>query len=302
MGYGGAGILFPAVRVTERNGLCEEDKMWVALKECFPVGTDRMLDRDEKGGICCVSKTHSYAGEYYDYAKEMLRREKKITGEIFNRGFRLTPIWSMAEREEISFDGEVFHPAENQYGIMERMDEKGVSLGNVLKEQEGGCLTAYQSICVLEQILQAIDEVHRNGYLHGDIQENNIFLKGIRFEESVVTLIDFGSARAFLEDGATAMITDRKLYSTSGYSAPECSTGNDGILRLTRAADLSVSETGEKDWLSIGQYRSSEPDSEKGPGRKSGRPLSERGRNAGRDSQTGTGSLTCEERDRVCGL
>lgn len=238
VGYGGAGILYPAVRVTERDGLWEEDKMWVALKECFPIGTDGMLDRNEKGVIYCVSETDSYTGEYYDYAKEMLRREKKITGEIFNRGFRLTPIWSMAEREEISFDGKIFYPAENQYGIMERLDEKGISLGSVLKEQEGGCLTAYQSICVLEQVLQAIDEVHRNGYLHGDIQENNIFLKGTRFEESIVTLIDFGSARAFLEDGATAMITDRKLYSTSGYSAPECSTGNDGTLRLTRAADL----------------------------------------------------------------
>lgn len=241
VGYGGAGILYPAARIIKKGDQWQQESMWFALKECYPVGTDGMLDRSENGEICCVRQEDIYTKEYYDSACEMMRREKEITGKVFKKGFRLIPIWDVAVREEISFDGEHFCPAENYYSIMERLDEKGTSLGQILKNQPGGCLTAYQSICILEQILQAVDEVHTAGYLHGDIQENNIFLKGRAFEEGetgVVTLIDFGSAREFLEDGATAMITDRKLYSTSGYSAPECSSSNDGTLRLTRAADL----------------------------------------------------------------
>lgn len=244
VGYGGAGIIYPAARAVWRNNTWETDEMWVALKECYPSGTGGSLVRDENGRIFCAALHDSYTAEYYSYAKKMMRREKEISGQVYNRGFRLTPIWEIAEREEISLDGKNFYLAENMYGIMERLDEKGTSLGQMLKKQKGGCLTAYETVCVLRQVLQAVSEVHRAGFLHGDIQENNIFLKGVyladpkRKEEGLVTLLDFGSARAFLKDGATVEITDKKLFSTSGYAAPECRLENDGTLRLTRAADL----------------------------------------------------------------
>lgn len=181
IGYGGAGILYPAIRVIKKEGHWEEDGMWVALKECYPHSTDGMLERNDDGEIRCVGEKDAYFVEYYASAKAMMRREKEITGQVFNRGFRLTPLWDIVEREEISLDGETFQRAENQYGIMERLDEKGTSLGQILREQQGGCLTAYQSVCILGQILQALEEVHDAGYLHGDIQENNIFLKGTDF-------------------------------------------------------------------------------------------------------------------------
>lgn len=41
-----------------------------------------------------------------------------------------------------------------------------------------------------------------------------------------------------MADGATEAIADRSLYTTNGYTAPECFQGNDGTLRLTRAADI----------------------------------------------------------------
>lgn len=251
VGYGGAGIIYPAVRVRRNGDQWEPENMWVALKECYPQSTDGLLQREENGAIICMGETDAYAAEYYAYAKSMMRREKEVTGQIFNRGFRLTPIWDIVEREEIAVDGKQFFQADNQFGIMERLDEKGTSLGNILEEQTGGCLTAYESICIIGKILQAVSEVHKEGYLHGDIQANNIFLKGQKtdtgireakqensYEDGLASLIDFGSARPFLEDGATAMITDRKLYTTNGYRAPECVYGNDGTLRLTRAADL----------------------------------------------------------------
>lgn len=241
IGYGGAGILYPAVHVTWREGRWIEDGMWVALKECYPCCTDGMLVRQNTGEIECAVLHDDYAAEYYNDAKAMMRREKEITGKVFNRGFRLTPLWDLVEQEEISLDGEIFYPVHNQYGIMERLDEKGQSLAGILKKQRGGYLTAYQSVCILRQILQAIAEVHGAGYLHGDIQENNIFVKGTDFsqnEDGIVTLIDFGSARKLLPDGKTSVIADKKLYTAFGYCAPECANCNDGTLRLTKAADI----------------------------------------------------------------
>lgn len=241
IGYGGAGILYPAVHVTWQEERWIEDGMRVALKECYPCSTEGMLTRLDTGEIRCITLQNDHAAEYYNDAKAMMRREKEITGQIFNRGFRLTPLWDLVEKEEIALDGKNFYPVHNQYGIMERLDEKGQSLARILKGQQGGCLTAYQSVCILRQILQAIAEVHGAGYLHGDIQENNIFVKGSDFSQngdSMVTLIDFGSARKLLSDGKTAVITDKKLYTALGYCAPECMNSNNGTLRLTKAADI----------------------------------------------------------------
>lgn len=241
IGYGGAGILYPAVHVTWQDGQWTEDGMWVALKECYPCSADNMLARMDTGEIRCVAVQEDHAVEYYQDAKAMMRKEKEITGQIFHRGFRLTPLWDLAEQEEIALDGKNFYLVQNQYGIMERLDEKGQSLSRILKGQQCGCLTAYQSVCILRQILQAIAEVHGAGYLHGDVQENNIFVKGADLsqnENSIVTLIDFGSARKLLPDGKTAAITDKKLYTAFGYCAPECMKNNDGTLKLTKAADI----------------------------------------------------------------
>lgn len=241
VGYGGAGIIYPAVCVIKKDDQWQEEEMRVALKECCPLSTNGMLCRGEHGAIRCVESQDAFSQEYYAYAKEMMRKEKETTGHIFNKGFRLTPIWEIIEQEEIAIDGEHFYPAENQYGIMERLDEKGTSLGTILRRDSGGNLTAYQMVCILIQILQAVAEVHESGFLHGDIQENNIFLKGIdlsKEEEGVVTLIDFGTARPLLADGFTDIISDKKLFTTNGYCAPECSYNNDGTLRLSKAADL----------------------------------------------------------------
>ncbi len=43
-------------------------------------------------------------------------------------------------------------------------------------------LYSYTAIALTGQVLCALKEVHENGYLHGDIQENNIFLKGGELE------------------------------------------------------------------------------------------------------------------------
>ncbi len=235
IGYGGSGILYPAVRLTQTEEGWKEEEMRVALKECYPLVRGDVLVRDEFGRI------HGEHSSLYFYAKEMMRREKSVTGQIYNRGFRLVPVWGVAEKERISTDGKQFAQADNLYGIMERLDEKGTSLGRLLGQRRGGCFTAYESICIINQVLRSLEEVHENGFLHGDIQENNIFMKGSdpeKGETGEVSLIDFGSARPFQEDGATAPIADRNLYTTSGYTAPECISDNDGTLRLTRAADL----------------------------------------------------------------
>ena len=232
VGYGGSGILYPAVRIRREEGTWVTDPMKLILKECCPAVRGKVLMRDGAGRIL------EREDPFYTYARTQMLREKEVTGQIYNRGFRLVPLWTVSEEEQLSMDGVHFSEADNLYGVMERLDEKGISLARLQREHS---LSAYQIVTLTGQLLHAIREVHESGFIHGDIQENNIFVKGFDEKETetgLVSLIDFGAARTLLEDGATAAISDRLLYTTSGYTAPECLYHNDGTLRLTPAADL----------------------------------------------------------------
>ena len=82
-------------------------------------------------------------------------------------------------------------------------------------------------------------EVHEAGFLHLDIQDGNVFIKGsLSEEDNLVSLVDFGAARPVCEDGLCPVIRDRALFSTMGFESPEIVGHNDGTLRLGAEADL----------------------------------------------------------------
>ena len=241
VGHGGSGILYPAVRVRYREDRWEREEMRIALKECYPTVPGTVLKRNEHGEICGKDN------RIYQFAESQMRSEKDITGRIFNRGFRLVPIVFCGSEEEIAADGEHFSPVRNLYTLMERLDEKGVSLGQILKDnqegssQSGNSLTIWDMVRIMIQVLASLKEVHGFGYIHGDIQANNLFIKGYdekKKDRGMVSLIDFGSARKLEADGKTMPIADRALFTTEGYAPPECIYENDGTLRLDVTADL----------------------------------------------------------------
>lgn len=236
VGYGGSGILYPAVTMTCRDGKWIDGTLRVVVKECYPTGLSPAYSRDARGEIRGSGESEDIL---YGIAGQMLRRESEITGKVFEKGFRLTPMLHTSETVHISLEatpaasGTRVH---NSVGILERLDEKGKPLSDIISDEMSG----WQCFHLFSLILRAIREVHEAGYLHGDIQEHNIFVKGWEDDEMSceVSLVDFGSARELLEDGATAVIADRFLFTTKGYAAPECVEKNDGTLRLTPAADL----------------------------------------------------------------
>jgi formylglycine-generating enzyme required for sulfatase activity/predicted Ser/Thr protein kinase len=80
--------------------------------------------------------------------------------------------------------------------------------GKTLKEftAERGFVTQGLAIPIIDQLLDAVEEVHQLGMLHRDIKPDNILLT----DKNSVVLIDFGSAREFSEGltmTQTAMLT-----------------------------------------------------------------------------------------------
>lgn len=215
IGFGGSGIIYPAVRVRKGETGWDNEEMNLAVKECYPSVPGKVLERDDTGQI--LGEDH----KIYRFALEQMRREKSVTGTIYNAGFRLVPVWTSSEQEQIALDGKNFKEADNYYAVMERIDEKGCSLENLISCEK---LTAKDIMSLGCQLLRALKEVHESGFIHGDIQTNNVFVKGFEAGEDLgmVSLLDFGAARELEEDNKTAPITDRALYTTKGFTAPEC--------------------------------------------------------------------------------
>lgn len=238
IGEGGVSIIYPAIRLIFNGEKYTPANLFFAIKETFPLSENYSFIRNTNDEIVSEKTNDKEASAYLSVIQQMQLKESIITSTIYKKGFRLTPILDGANIAFISHNqGISFHTVNNTYTVMESLAEKGKSLASYLEEY--GRFTLIQTLRTTEQILLALQEVHTAGYLHLDIQAGNILLKGHLDDTSdFATMIDFGSARARMDDGKTAPITDQMIFCTKGYSAPEIYMHNDGSLRLGPEADF----------------------------------------------------------------
>ena len=90
---------------------------------------------------------------------------------------------------------------------------EGGTLFNYVKER--GDVDESQTMNVVQQLLEAVDHMHRKGVVHRDIKLDNIVFKDQ--EQEAVKLIDFGLG-AFWCEGMEPM---KRSCGTPGYAAPE---------------------------------------------------------------------------------
>ena len=67
---------------------------------------------------------------------------------------------------------------------------------------------------VIRQLLSAVNYLHQNNYVHGDIKPQNIHFKDQ--EDTIIKLIDFGTSRRVNDQHAM-----HGVFGTSYYVAPE---------------------------------------------------------------------------------
>lgn len=91
---------------------------------------------------------------------------------------------------------------------------KGRSLKKILKERPR--LEMQRVLKISENVLSALDAIHRNGVVHRDIKPSNIMIKE---DSGEVVLIDFGLAKD-LENGDDLTVS-RTAMGTLNYMSPE---------------------------------------------------------------------------------
>lgn len=235
VGYGGGSILYPARRLVIINDKVQSDGFSYVLKECFPVSGYYNFVRSESGEIVPQSNT-SESKLYLDRAKKLLLKEETVSHAIYQTASRVMPIRESASQVVLRLPGKAATSISNTVTVMESLTEKGNSITTWIKDNKR--FSPFQTFRIIQQLLFALREVHQAGYLHLDIQDGNIFLKGtLEQKDELVTLIDFGSARPMV-DGKTAPIQDQVIFTTPGFSAPEIMLNNDGTLQLGAETDI----------------------------------------------------------------
>ena len=235
IGWGGGSILYPAQKRLWKNGAATAEEISYVLKECYPASLGHSFSRNQQGEIIPANGSEEEL-RYLWQVQARQMEEGQISQRIYRTASRMLPIRDCSQRVELTIPGQTEASAANTVTVMDSLAEKGRSLTAWMKER--GRFTPAEAFRILQQLLFALEEVHRAGYLHLDIQDGNVFLRGTLEDKSeLVTLIDFGCAREAM-DGKTAPIQDMVIFTTQGFSAPEILLHNDGTLQLGAQADI----------------------------------------------------------------
>jgi len=89
-----------------------------------------------------------------------------------------------------------------------------------LADAQGGRLPYGHAINIVAQALDALAYAHEKGYIHRDIKESNILVKGSA-PDFTAKLTDFGLAKSFTQSGMSGITMAGDMAGTFAYMPPE---------------------------------------------------------------------------------
>ena len=89
-----------------------------------------------------------------------------------------------------------------------------------LADARGGWLPQQETLAIISQALEALSYAHAQGYIHRDIKEQNILVKGTLPNLSA-KLTDFGLAKSFTQSGLSGVTMAGEMAGTVAYMPPE---------------------------------------------------------------------------------
>jgi serine/threonine protein kinase len=173
IGQGGFGITYEAIDETLETRVC--------IKELFVSG------QNSRGLNHSVQTQNVKDFSFDDFIRRFLEEARQLAK------FNHPNIVSVKD---------VFSSNGTAYMVMEFVE------GQTLKQlvSSGGAMNTEIALPIFNQLLDAVETVHKAGMLHRDIKPDNILIT----PDKKVVLIDFGSARDFIEGKTltqTAMLT-----------------------------------------------------------------------------------------------
>ena len=247
IGGGGSAVVYGA---TQSNSLRQ-----FVLKECYPCSKLYNFIREGEGGAVRLEHPEDEnAVDFFNSVKDNILHENEVGQIIANKTGRTVASWGKLDVSKIIIDEKIFDATESLFIVMEQVTDddkqRGWFLNDLLEEcaktpskesplRNGGNASPIVATTIVEEILKSLRDVHKAGYIHGDLNDVNFFLMGqdlSRGDIGVGQLLDFGNSKEILADGKTAPI--KKIFSTPGYIAPELLQMDSDGVRLTAALDI----------------------------------------------------------------
>lgn len=244
IGFGGSSIIYRVRKNNDREAL-------YALKEIYPVDDiSYSFLRQEDNRVVGVNASSELKLQEY---RDSLIEEKQKGDSI---GHNNPTVLTISDILDMNIERDSGKISLGQYALMR--DITGAkTIQQMLEEcKENDRLyytderekkpKAYTVLRIIESILMALEKVHNNGYIHGDIQPNNIAYLAADPQNNIwgaAMLLDFGSARKITEHKigdaiylTTEDLRGQNIYSTDGYRAPEISSNAE--IRLSPQTDI----------------------------------------------------------------
>ncbi|MDQ6654120.1 MAG: serine/threonine protein kinase, partial [Acidobacteriota bacterium] len=89
-----------------------------------------------------------------------------------------------------------------------------------LADAHGGWLPQQDTLAIILQALEALSYAHAQGYIHRDIKDQNILVKGTA-ANLCAKLTDFGLAKSFTQSGMSGVTVAGEMAGTLSYMPPE---------------------------------------------------------------------------------
>jgi hypothetical protein len=162
----------------------------------------------------------------------MLGRSQKTGGAVAIK--TLLPEFAVSDKHMRRFLREMDVAAALKHPSIVEFIDRGVHNGVVylvtefvdgadaarLADARGGWLPQQETLAIISQALEALSYAHAQGYIHRDIKEQNILVKGTLPDLSA-KLTDFGLAKSFTQSGMSGVTVAGEMAGTVAYMPPE---------------------------------------------------------------------------------
>jgi len=183
---GGFGITYQAIDLNPDNTLIIENR--VVVKELFLAGCGRK-DKTVMEQAIPKENFNNFKQRFLEEAQNLKKFKRPDIVKVFD----------------------YFEENNTAYYVMTYIT--GITLKELVDKQQDKRLIIDNALHYTKQILVAVGEIHKQGILHRDIKPENIMIT----PNDGVVLIDFGSARQYVED---IKVTQTVMIS-HGYAPPE---------------------------------------------------------------------------------
>ncbi|TKR66642.1 hypothetical protein L596_022908 [Steinernema carpocapsae] len=214
----------------------EDSEDGVALKPGSSVSSGKnqyvIIKLLGEGGFGAVYRVHDYNNRSLEYAMKVEKKLERRKHSKLKMEVAILKLVSQ-ERAERSHFTKIIDRGKKEKFFFLVMQLVGKSLADLKADRPARVFTVGTGISASIQCLEAVEDLHKHGYIHRDLKPAN-YACGVGEQKKLIYILDFGIARRFLNDN-------------NELKTPRDKVGFKGTVRFAALSCHKNAELGPKD-------------------------------------------------------